>query len=300
MWKHTKEDERLSIEDYTDFMSSLREFAGDRAQIQFVGGEPMMKKGIIELIHHAAQLGLKTTMTTNGFLIEDGILGKIIDSGLNTLGFSLESLAEYKHDYLRGVNGVYRRIMDTIGHLERSPDTSLQLFISSIIMGVNLDDLGALAEWVNANSRLNFIYFQAVMQPFAMPESDTWYNDEQCRLLWPDTDRACAVLDELIRLKKIGYKINNRSGQLEAFKSYFKNPQQFIKRAKCNLGYQSFTVLPDGNIFLCLSMQPIGNIKTDSLDEVWFSNKADMVRDQIAHCQNNCKLMINCFFEEEK
>jgi MoaA/NifB/PqqE/SkfB family radical SAM enzyme len=299
MWKYTRQDEQLNLKDYKDFMASLREFTGEKTQIQFVGGEPLMKKGILELITYAAESGFLTTMTTNGFLIDDGTVGKIVDSGLNTLGFSLESLAEDKHDDLRGVKGVYRRLMNAIDCFATFPSDSLQLFISSIIMGVNLDDLVALAEWVNRNDRLNFIYFQAVMQPFAMPENDTWYNDQECRLLWPDPDKACAVLEEIIELKKRGYKINNRIGQLEAFKSYFRNPQQFIKKIRCNLGYRSFTVLPDGNIFLCLSMQPIGNIRTDRIDDAWFSKKADTVREQITHCQNNCKLMINCFFEEE-
>lgn len=298
MWKYTKQNEQISIKDYMDFMSSLKEFVGDKVQIQFVGGEPLLKKEIIELIHYATQQRFSTTMTTNGFLIDRQMADKIIHSGLNILGFSLESLKEEKHDYLRGAIGVYKRIMDAIGYFNDC-SSSLQLFIASIIMRINLGDLIELAEWVNRNERLNFIYFQAIMQPFAMPGSDSWYYDEECKFLWPDTDKVCDILDKLIELKKRGYRINNHSGQLEAFKFYFRNPQQFIKKTKCNLGYKSFTVLPDGDIFLCLSMQPIGNIKSNKIDEIWFSEKANVVRKQIEHCQDNCKLMINCFFEEE-
>lgn len=299
IWKYNRNDEQLSLKDYMDFMFSLKEFRGDKMQIQFVGGEPLLKKDIIELVYFAAKRGFSATMTTSGFLIDKEMADRIINSGLNTLGFSLESLKEERHDFLRGVRGVHKRIIEAIDYFGKYSPLSLQIFISSIIMGVNIDDLIELAEWVNINKRLNFIYFQAIMQPFAMPENDAWYNDGQCRFLWPDTDKVCGILDKLIELKKSGYKINNNAAQLEAFKSYFRNPQQFIKKTKCNLGYNSFTVLPDGNIFLCLSMKPIGNIKTDRIDEVWFSERANMVREQIANCQNNCKLMINCFFEEE-
>lgn len=299
IWKYNRNDEQLSLKDYMDFMSSLKEFVGDKIQIQFVGGEPLMKKGIIDLISYAAGLSFSTTITTNGFLIDEKIADKIIQSGLNTIGFSLESLKEDKHDYLRGARGVYKRIMDTLGYLGKYSPVSLRIFISSIIMGINLDDLIELAEWVNRNERLNFIYFQAMMQPFAMPDDDNWYRNEKLMFLWPDADKVKETLEELIRLKRNGYKINNPVAQLEMFKSYFRNPQQFIKRTKCNLGYKSFTVLPDGNIFLCLSMQPIGNIKIDKIEKILFSETANKVREQIAQCINNCKLMINCFFEAE-
>ncbi len=299
IWKHAKDDEQLCLKDYMDFMYSLKEFVGDKIQVQFVGGEPLLKKGIVELINCAARQGFSTTMTTNGFMLDKEMVDRIIDSGLDTLGFSLESMEEDKHDFLRGVHGVHNRIIDTLNCFYKFTEPKLQIFIASIITGINLKDLIELAEWVENNMHISFIYFLAVMQPFAMPDNENWYNGEQLKFLWPDADEAEDTLRELIRLKKSGYKINNHIAQLEMFKSYFRTPQRFIKRTNCNLGYKSFTVLPDGNIFLCLSMQPIGNIKTDKIDQVWYSEKADKVRAQIADCKHNCKLMINCFFEEE-
>ncbi len=299
MWKHFREDGKLSLNDYQNFMSSLKEFAGERVQIQFVGGEPLLKREIIELIEHASKKGFSTTMTTNGFLLDKQIREKIGDCGLNTLVLSLESLKEETHDFLRGKQGVYKRIMESIEYFESLADPRLEIFISSIIMKDNLDDLIELAEWVNNNKRISSVYFQAVMQPFGSSADNNWYQDKDHSFLWPDTDKANDVLDELIRLKKNDYKIANQIGQLEIYKSYFRAPGRFIKKTRCNLGYKSFTVLTNGDIYLCLSMPAIGNIKTDRINEVWFSERANKVRRQIANCRQNCKLLINCFFEEE-
>ncbi len=301
IWQHSskKQDELVSPEEYKDFMSSLKEFAGEGVQIQFVGGEPLMKKGLVDLIRFASEQHFPTTMTTNGFLLDKELAGRIVDSGLNTLGFSLESFKADTHDFLRGRPGVHKKVMEALSYFGASPKFSPQIFIAAIIAGANLDDIVGLAEWANACERISFIYFQAVMQPFAMPEADAWYDDERCRFLWPDADKAAGVLEELIARKKSGYKINNSVAQLEIFKSYFRQPQRFIKKTKCNLGYDAFTVLPDGNMFLCLAMEPIGNIKTDTMREVWFSEKACAIRERIANCKRNCKLMVNCFFEEE-
>ncbi|HTY44438.1 MAG TPA: radical SAM protein [Patescibacteria group bacterium] len=299
IWKHHKPDELVSLEEYAGFLRSLRDFTGKDTQIQFVGGEPLLKKRITELISLAAHQGFCTTMTTNGFLLDREMADRLISSGLHTLGFSLESMTPGTHDFLRGVPGVHAKVMDALDYFASFSASPVQLFIASIITGANLDDTLELAEWVNAQPRINFIYFQAVMQPFAMPGSDTWYEDESCRFLWPDPDKAAGVLDELSRRKKSGYKIANHAAQFEVFKTYFRQPQRFVKRTKCNLGYDSFTVLPDGNIFLCLALEPIGNIKTDHISQVWFSEKAQKVRTQIAQCTKNCKLMVNCFFEDE-
>ncbi len=298
IWKYKSDDEVVSFKTYTEFLRSLKDFTEKNMQIQFVGGEPLLKKGIFDLISCASSYGFSTTMTTNGFLVDRQKADELIDSGLNTIGFSLESLQEEKHDFLRGMPGTHKRIMDAICYLEKSP-TPENIFISTIINGENLEDIIPIAEWVNKSHRLNFVYFQSIMQPFAMTEDDIWYEKEEAKFLWPDTDAVHRVLDTLSALQKQGYKIANPPGQFGAFKKYFSNPRQFIKKIKCNLGYNAFTVLPNGDVFLCLSMPPIGNIITERLDAIWNSEKALAVRSQIANCQKNCKLMINCFFEDE-
>ena len=108
------------------------------------------------------------------------------------------------------------------------------------------------------------------------------------------------MLGRLAGLKNSGYKINNPVAQFEVFKSYFKHPERFVKTLRCNLGYNSVSVNTSGKIFLCLSRDPIGDIRDGkSMEEIWFSKEAQRVRENIANCKNNCKSMINCFFEEE-
>lgn len=299
IWKHKRDDEQVLLDEYLCFFDSLRDFSREPVQIQFVGGEPLLKKGLLDLIGYASGKGFSTTMTTNGFLVDRNAVEMLRKCGLQTLGFSLESMKKEKHDFLRGTDGAYERVMKALEYFSEyhSPD----IFIATIINGQNLDDLAELAEWVNVNRRLDFIYFQAVMQPFGTKENEEWFKDEEFKFLWPDADKASEVLDKLIHLKSSSYKINNQLAQLESFKSYFRDPGTFIKkRTKCNLGKDAVTVLPDGNIFLCLAMEPIGNIKADRIEDAWSSEKAERVRGKIANCRNNCKLMINCFFEEEK
>lgn len=301
MWQRENAEELDSIQ-WLKFIDIFADFVGGKAQVQFVGGEPLLKEGIVDLIQHAAKRGLTTTMTTNAFLFNERLIEQIMQSGLNTLVLSLDSPKKQTHDFLRGVDGVYDKVIETISEFAKKKNNPLRLHIVTTIMQQNIDTMVELAEWVNQNNAISNISFQAITQPFFTPPDDEWYKKQEFSFLWPlDFEKVENVLERLKDLKEKGYKITNPPGQFSVFKTYFRHPEQFVKVSHCNLGYNSLSVNTEGKIFLCLSMEPIGDIRDiKDMGEVWFSEKAGLVRDNIRHCKKNCKLMINCFFEEEE
>jgi MoaA/NifB/PqqE/SkfB family radical SAM enzyme len=301
MWQSKNDPQSSETEAWKKFIDSFADFVGGKAQIQFVGGEPLIKKGLLDLIKQAASRGLSTTMTTNGYLIDANMARDIVDSGLNTIVFSLDGIKKETHDFLRGVNGTYDRVLNAIELLGKLRNDSLKIHVVTTIMRPNLDELLELADWVNRSEVIDSISFQALVQPFFTPQDPEWHKNEKFSFLWPtDMDKAECVLDSLMNFKNNGYKINNPAPQFKIFKSYFKHPERFVRVSKCNLGYNSLSVNTSGKIFLCLSMDPIGDIREGkSLEEIWFSAAAQRVRENIKNCKDNCKSMINCFFEEE-
>lgn len=301
MWQSQNDSQSPETGEWKNFIDNFSDFVGGKAQVQFVGGEPLLKKGLLDLVKHAALKGLSTTMTTNGYLIDKNMAQGIVDSGLNTLVFSMDGIKKETHDFLRGVHGAYDRVLNAIDLLGKLKNDSLRMHIVTTIMRQNLNELSGLADWVNGSDVLDSISFQAVMQPFFTPPDREWYKSEDFSFLWPtDLEKIERVLDDLAGLKKNGYKINNPVPQFGIFKAYFKHPERFVKASRCNLGYNSLSVNTSGKIFLCLSMDPIGDIRDGkSMEEIWHSKEAQRVRDNIRDCKDNCKSMINCFFEEE-
>jgi len=301
MWQSKDDPDSLEIDVWKRFIDSFERFVGGKAQIQFVGGEPLIKKGILDLIKHTVKKGFSTTMTTNAYLIDEDMAKDIVDSGLSTLVISLDSIKRQTHDFLRGVEGTYDRLMMALELLNKLRNNSLHIHIVTTIMQPNLDDLLLLAEWADNNKAIDGITFQAIMQPFFTALDNGWYKNEEFSFLWPkDLEMVNRVLDRLIDLKKRRYKITNPAAQFNIFKSYFEYPDKFVRASRCNFGYKAVSINTAGNIFLCLSMKPIGNIQeAKEIEELWFSEKARQVRENIRNCKNNCKLMINCFFEEE-
>jgi MoaA/NifB/PqqE/SkfB family radical SAM enzyme len=302
MWEGKNVFPHIPTQIWEDFIDSFARLTGGDAQIQFVGGEPLLKPGILDLISHAASKGFRTTMTTNGYLIDQQMAEKIVNSGLQTIVFSLDGAISETHDFLRGKPGVHERVMRALANFSAIGHDGLSVRIVTTIMQPNLKELVRIAQWAQENSVIQGISFQAVMQPFATPDNAQWYRQEESSFLWPN-DRAevDAELDKLIAFKQAGYKITNPEGQFGVFKAYFRQPEQFVKVTQCNLGYNSLSVNTHGDIYLCFALPPLGNIRDKpEMSALWVSAAAREVRQQIKKCNRNCKLMINCFFEEEK
>ncbi|MBU2221526.1 MAG: hypothetical protein KJ722_02795, partial [Candidatus Omnitrophica bacterium] len=221
----------------------------------------------------------------------------IVDSGLDSLVLSLDSLKPEVHDSMRGVSGVASRVLKAVKFLRKYSD-KIHIGICTIIMEQTLDGLVDLAQWVNSNrDEMNSILFMAAMQPNNTEVKNDWYENGHDHF-WPkDIKNVNRVIDELIRRRKNGDWIGDSVVQLEAFKAYFKDPSKFVKKNPCNLD-RAVHVSSIGDIFLCYRYALLGNIKNgDDVRKLWYSPAAEQARQDIRSCKDNCHFLLNCFFE---
>lgn len=302
MWKNRNAtgEEEVSNEDIMKFVTELGHFSDDSVLFNLVGGEPFLRAGITDVVKVIHDNKFSSSITTNGYLLDENMVKKVADSGLTSMFLSLDTLDAGTQDFLRGVEGSWKKVMKAIEHLDRfCPD--MHLGINTVISGKNIEGLIELVEWVNKERRVDCIYFMAVMQPYETPRDREWYRNDKYSFLWPSKDGSLdEVMDELIALKKSGAKIVNSVSQLDVFRSYFKEPSKFVKRRSCNLGYSSVFVNVQGEMYLCFNHDCLGNIKRDNLGELWLSSKANRIRSEIELCRENCELLINCHYEDEE
>jgi MoaA/NifB/PqqE/SkfB family radical SAM enzyme len=283
------------------FVESLRGLVGPEFEFHLSGGEPLMTEGILDLIRFISDEGYRTNLVTNGFLIEKSLARDIVNSGLNSLTFSLDGIMPETHDFIRGVKGSYERIMKAIEYLDAFRNNGLpKISLLTIIMGHNLDEILRLTEWAERDKKIEMISFQAITQPLCEDRDDLWFTREKNSLLWPkDTQKISAIMERLRELRLNGCKIGNHPNHFLHFREYFRDPDKFLKKIKCNLGDYEFHVDPYGKAFFCTLTEPFGNIKTDNLPEIWVSPRARSIREKVYSCKKNCHIMINCFYEDE-
>lgn len=114
-----REEERLK-ELGTDEVRSLID-QGRRlgaAYVVFSGGEPLLRKDIVELVAYAHRKGLITRINTNGLLFTPENTARLKKAGLTQAGVSIDDPDPETHDRLRGLPGGFARTIEGIRNLK--------------------------------------------------------------------------------------------------------------------------------------------------------------------------------------
>ncbi len=285
-----------TLDEWFRFIELAAGLTGNSIEINVSGGEPLLDERNLALVKFSSGKGLPTSMPTNGFLIDKEMAHKIVNSRLGAIEISLDGITRDTHDFLRGVEGCYDKVMQAIDHLDRCC-SNLGIGILITISEKNFDEIIELTKWANEDNRIETIIFQAIAQPFNTSFDNEWYNKSEYSFLWPqDTKKIHSLLDELIKLKKITYKISNPVSQLESFKRYFNDPSKFIKEDICNVDFY-MNINQFGDVFMCPRKKAIGNIKKSTPKDMWYSENANQIREEIKNCKINCHHVLNCCYE---
>ena len=87
--------------------------------VLFSGGEPLVRKDLLELADYAVKLGMRAVISTNGTLITRSMAQTLKDVGLSYVGISLDGMREV-NDRFRGVKGSFDRAMAGIEHCQQA------------------------------------------------------------------------------------------------------------------------------------------------------------------------------------
>lgn len=83
------------------------------------GGEPTLRKDLFEILAFAFLAGLKTSLATNGTLLDERKILKLKETGLKRISVSLDSAEEKTHDISRGLHGSFRKAVTACGILKK-------------------------------------------------------------------------------------------------------------------------------------------------------------------------------------
>ncbi len=81
--------------------------------VLFSGGEPLLRKDLVELAERAVKLGLRAVISTNGTLIDQAKAEQFRQVGLSYVGVSLDGM-ENTNDKFRGVEGAFQKALTGI------------------------------------------------------------------------------------------------------------------------------------------------------------------------------------------
>lgn len=260
-------------------------------RLNISGGEPLLTKDILHIIAYAEKKGIRCGMASNGYLITEEMAKKIVNSGLSNINISLDSLHANKHDRIRGTKGAFKKAVKAIQLLKRFRIGSQPLiYINAIISGENEKDLVTLAKWVKEEG-LDGINFQPIVSDRTFGNTgakQTWYEKNP---LWPKKT-ITKTLNQLYRLKKQGYPINNlEQNEINTIRWYFTHPDKPLPQT-CRIALRNFYIDHHGDITICQNYPSIGNIFKENPKDIWKSKKAESIRTKINMCRRDCQLLL--------
>jgi MoaA/NifB/PqqE/SkfB family radical SAM enzyme len=118
--------------------------------IEFTGGEPSIRKDIIQLVSRAKELGYQQIgFSTNGRLFSyPEFCQKIVRAGLNRVTFSLLSHQAEIHNAITRTPESFSEIMAGLKNAQKFPDVHLN--VSSVISRLNFRNLRKFGEFISS------------------------------------------------------------------------------------------------------------------------------------------------------
>jgi len=102
------------------------------------GGEPLLRKDIVEIVEYSNSKGIPTRIQSNGLLLTDGLAKKLKNAGIISFGIGLDGSSAKIHDKVRNLKGAFEKALEAIRILKSN---GIKVHIEFTITKLNLGDL---------------------------------------------------------------------------------------------------------------------------------------------------------------
>jgi radical SAM protein with 4Fe4S-binding SPASM domain len=135
----------LGTEECFRVIDEIAAFAPECVTI-LTGGEPLLRRDILEIVRRAAERGLWVVVGTNGVRITENLAKRLAEAGARGLSISLDALDPDRHDRFRMVRGAWRNTVEGAEILNR---TGLPFIVQTTAGSHNLAELEAIADFAH-------------------------------------------------------------------------------------------------------------------------------------------------------
>ena len=267
------------------------------------GGEPLFYQGglqkIIEVIKDE---GMEGSLTTNGTLLQEDQIRKLVEIGWEQIIFSIDAPKASVHDEIRGREGTFAKILDNVKKINLWKDKlnkkNPRLDINMVLMNKNYQMIGEMIKFA-ADLNFSVISFQVLLQP-PIPDwsGDLSLGEEDKQHLRENLGRYIELADE--------YGVETNLSELKdtslidkpdkMFECLEEDKKEGKKSLYCCEPWTSMIIRPDGRVGPCPQIleRSDKNIQDHPLEELWRGEFFGNVREEISrgnlseYCENCC------------
>lgn len=275
----------LSTEKWKEIVGQLRQIGVEH--IDFGGGEPLLRNDIIEIIQEAHDNGFRSiSLCTNAFLLNDKKINELIEAGMTYCHLSIDGNGE-THDRLRGINGSFRRNIESLGYLKFKKVSTL---VCTNVLESNISEIPAIidlckdysAKWFPNLINNTQYHFKGIdinkIKPISKDKIDHLINEIEKRLICRNS-----YIDLTLE-------------SLPIIKAYLRGEFDF-RNMRCVIGNSKIYMAANGDVFTgCYALESKGNLTERSLFDIVNSDdyKNQVKRMLSGNCPGcTCNYMMN-------
>jgi radical SAM protein with 4Fe4S-binding SPASM domain len=236
------------------------------------GGEPLLRRDILEIVRRAAARGLWVVVGTNGVSITENLARRLAEAGARGLSLSLDALDPDRHDRFRKVRGAWRNTVEGAEILNRS---GLPFIVQTTVGSHNLGELEEIADF--AHDRLAAKVWNLY---FLVPTGRGQFISDITPAQYDD------VLASLYRIQRKYDRrmLVNAKCAPHYIKTVLENPESGHDGASvrtysggaggCPAGTHYMGIRPNGDVTPCPYLPVFaGTLRSSSLADLWTSSE---------------------------
>ena len=234
------------------------------------GGEPLLRRDLLEILEDLAEMGFTLGLVTNGTLLKPSLVQRLAQLPL-TLSVSLDSLNRERYKSIRGADQL-PQVLEGITHLAEFPHAK---YLTCIVSEKNREDVLDVVRYAREQGFIPVVgaYHWGIER----------YGKVDLTLQY---ERSTAINV---------FKQVQESGMVPHgyFRKYLKDNIQWLQGESlkpCDAGRYSVSIDASGNVAPCYALQPSGNLLDSSLEEIL----ARMDREAIKRCSDNSSCNLLC------
>jgi radical SAM protein with 4Fe4S-binding SPASM domain len=254
----------LTTEQCFKVADDIATFAPEAVTI-LTGGEPLLRRDILEIVRHANSRGLWVVVGTNGVKITPTLAALLKHEGVRGLSLSLDALDPDRHDRFRRVTGAWK---NTVEGARILTEAGLPFIVQTTVGSHNVDELEALAAFAHdtLHAKVWNVYFLVPTGrgAFVSDISPQAYD---------------GILEDLRRIQAhyAGRMLVNAKCAPHYVKTLIEQDPEspFLKTytggaGGCPAGTHYMGIRPNGDVTPCPYLPVFGgNLKSETLADVW-------------------------------
>ena len=217
--------------------------------IVLTGGEPLLRKDIVEVVAAFFRRGITVRLQSNGLLFERSLLQRLRKAGLDGMTVSLHSLSPRTMDEMMNVPRALERVLEALClYAEVFPSNRYVGGINTVVTRANLGEIPRLIRFATA------IGLTIALIPVHLAANDPFIaQSDRDRLLFSPADAGMLghVFEEARALKREGCRLYNTD-------RFLRESVPFLTHGavnwKCESPLLYFSISPSGTFLPCVDL----------------------------------------------